>query len=270
MIVMSVIGEVNAPIDLRGLVPEALAGLTLDEIRRRPLRAGRDLVPVGELFKVRGTPDATLALIGVTPHMHGLGAGMRQGLLRLEGDCGDYVGADLRGGQIHVHGNARDLLGAGMRDGLIEVEGAVGEALGGPLDGAVGGMRGGTVLVARTAGRRLGDRMRRGVVVVGGDCGERCGSQMIAGTIVVLGKVGAGAGTGMRRGSLLLRDAAAALPDTFVRTGQGPLSFVTVLGGYLGALKPALATRLRAFRHPVRWVGDRGCGGLGEILLAGA
>lgn len=269
MIVMSLNAELHTPIDMRGLVPDALVGLSLDEIRRRPLASGPDLVPLGELFRVRGTADTTLTLTGVTPRMHGLGAGMRQGLLRIEGDCGDYVGADLRGGQIHVHGSARDLLGAGMRDGLIQVEGSVGDALGAPLAGAVGGMRGGTVLVSRRAGRRLGDRMRRGVVVVGGDCDERCGSQMIAGTIVVLGRTAAGAGTGMRRGSLLLRDNSMVVPETFVKTGQGPLSFVTVLGGYLGTLKPALATRLRAFRQPARWVGDRGCGGLGEILMAG-
>ena len=270
MIVLTLNAPLDAPLDMSTIIPEALVDLKPDAIKRRKLAYGGTSVALGELFKVRGTVDTSLTITHVTPHLQGLGAQMRAGTLRLEGDCGDLIGREMRGGELQVYGSTRDGLGAGMRGGLIRVEGSAGDFVGAGIPGATTGMKGGTILISRHAGARVGDRMRRGVIAIGGNTGTACASQMVAGTIIVLGTPGEGYASGMWRGSLLLRGAVFKAPETFVNTGHYNLSFVAVLSGYLAALKPALSARLRAFNAVERWVGDRGCGGLGEILVAQA
>jgi formylmethanofuran dehydrogenase subunit C len=270
MIELRLTAALDAPLDLSGVTPAALTDLKLEQIKRLKVPYGRTAVALGELFALRGTPDTTLSLTDLTAHVHSLGAHMRSGTLRLEGTCGDQVGAEMRGGELQLHGTARDRLGAGMRGGVIRVEGSVGDFVGGSIAGATTGMKGGTILISRHAGSRAGDRMRRGIIAVGGNAGTGCASQMVAGTVVVFGTLGPGYASGMRRGSLLLRESAFAAPETFVKTGQYNLSFIALLGGYLAQLKPSLGARLRTFGAVERWVGDRGCDGLGEILVAKA
>ncbi len=268
MIVLTLNAALDAQVEMSAITPEALATLKPEAIKRLKLAYGRRQVALGELFKLQGTVDTSLTIAGITPHLQGLGAQLRSGTLHLEGHCGDEVGREMRGGELIVHGTARDRLGAGMRGGLLRVEGSTGDFVGGGLPGATTGMKGGTILISRHAGARAGDRMRRGLIAISGNTGAGCASQMVAGTIVVLGTPGAGYATGMRRGSLLLNEAGFQAPETFVNTGQYALSFIAVLSSYLADLEPALRRRLRPFSAVARWVGDRGCGGLGEILVA--
>lgn len=268
MITLRLTAELDSPLDLSGVTPDAIAALSVERLRRLKVPYARAAVALGELFTLRGTPDTAVCVTGLTPLVHGVGAGMRSGVLHIEGHCGDQVGSEMRGGEIRLAGSARDRLGSGMRGGVILVEGSAGDFVGAGTPGATTGMKGGTIVISRRAGARAGDRMRRGTLVIGGAAGPGCASQMIAGTVVALGSVGADYALGMRRGSLLMRAAAFAAPETFVKTGEYGLSFITLLAGYLAQLKPALATRLRAFRRVERWVGDRGCDGLGEILVA--
>ncbi|MGD9602809.1 MAG: formylmethanofuran dehydrogenase subunit C [Gammaproteobacteria bacterium] len=271
MITLRLDTVLEGPLDLTGVTPDALAGLSPERLRRHKVPYGRRAVALGDLFSLRGSAmEGAFRFTAVTPHVHGLGAGMREGTLHLEGDCGNLLGAGMRGGEIRLDGDAGDLAGANMRGGLLRIAGSAGAFLGGGLPGSTSGMRGGTILVARHAGARTADRLRRGTIVVGGDAGPGCAAQMIAGTVVVLGQVGAHCALGMRRGSLLVRAPGFRVPGTFVNTGEYALSFVTLLTGYVGALDTTLARRLRAFRAVQRWVGDRGCDGLGEILVARA
>jgi len=270
MISLRLTAALDEPLDLTGITPDSLADLSLEAVKRLKVPYGRGTVRLGEVFTLRGTPDTTLVLSDLTPRVRGLGAGMRAGTLRLRGRCGDGLGAGMRGGEIRLEGTARDRLGAGMRGGLIAVDGSIGDFAGAGLPGATSGMKGGTILVSGSAGARTGDRMRRGVIVVAGDVGAGVASQMIAGTIVALGAVGDGCAIGMRRGSLLMRARAFEPPSTFVHTGDCELAFVAVLTRFLTSLNPALSNRLRAFRAVTRWVGDRGCDGLGEILVGTA
>lgn len=267
MITLQLVNPPVAPLDLTGVTPDALHGLSADRIRRFKVPYQRSAVALGEFFAARGTPDTTLTLTGLTANVHGLGAGMRDGTLQLEGACGARLGAGMRGGTLQLAGNAGDFVGAGMRGGILRVDGSVGDFAGSCLPGATSGMKGGTLVVSRHAGARTGDRMRRGVIVVGGNTGPGCASQMLAGTLVALGEVGAGCALGMRRGSLLLHAASFEAPPTFVLTGTYELPFLALLATHLGGIRPALATRLRAFNSVQRWVGDRGCDGLGEILV---
>lgn len=257
-------------LDASGLQPSLVGGMDITALSQLKLHVHGKARPLGEFFTLSGKPDnTTLCIAGVTPTLQGLGKEMREGLLLLEGSCGDAVGAGMRGGELRITGDARHRLGAGMRGGLIRVKGSVGDFAGGPLPGAVSGMRGGTLLISGHAGARLADRLRRGLILVAGDTGPAPASQMIAGTVIILGTPGDSPGSGMRRGSLLLKAGADALPPTFVPTGVHELSFITLLTRHLETLDPRHARALRGFRSVRRWVGDRGCGGQGEILFAG-
>ena len=270
MMTLELIAAPLFALDLSSLIPERLTGLTVEQIKRLPLAQGRRAESVGDLFKLRGKPSDVIEILGVTPHCHRLGARMQSGQLIARGTCGDELGREMRGGTLSLDGNAGDCVGMGMRNGLLEINGRAGDFVGGPVPGATSGMRGGAIVITREVGARVGDRMRRGLIVVGGDAGVAAASQLIAGTLVVLGAFGAGYASGMRRGTLLARASEQAVPANFVLTGTFELPFVSVLAAYVSKMKPAFRSRLRAFAKVERWVGDRGCGGLGELLIARA
>ena len=257
-------------LDLSGLIPERLQTLTLDQIQRLPLQHGRDTLTVGELFKVKGKPEESLEIINVTKNCHRLGAQMTSGKLSVQGVCGAELGREMRGGSLVMNGDAGDYTGATMRGGTLEINGNAGDFVGAPIGGATTGMKGGSIVITKNAGKRLGDRLRRGLIVVGGNVDIAAASQLIAGTVVVLGEYGAELGNGMRRGTLLARNQAQAIPANFVLTGVYSLPYVTLLTAHIARLCPKYKSRLRAFNKIERWVGDRGCGGLGELLIARA
>ena len=271
MIVLELKAALDFNLDLTRVTPSVLAGLKLSEVKRFGLQYGRDAVRLADLFAVSGTPDLELRIEAASMRLHNIGAGLAQGVIQVSGRCGDGLGTQMTGGEIHVRGDARHLVGAGMLGGVIDITGHAGDFVGGGIPGAVAGMKGGTVIIGKSAGARVGDRMRRGLIVIGGNAGAYCASQMIAGTVAVLGTVGRDSATAMHRGSLLVREAdALSLPETFVDTGRYELAFVPVLLAHIARFKPAFKARLRAFTSSQRWVGDRGCGGTGEVLLARA
>jgi formylmethanofuran dehydrogenase subunit C len=113
----------------------------------------------------------------------------------------------MRGGQIEVTGSVADNAATDMRGGEILIAGNAGRRLGAPLPGERGGMRGGTLLVGGSLGAEALLRMRRGVVAVAGQAAEDGAHQMIAGTIVLLSPCEGGWARGMRRGSIVSLEA---------------------------------------------------------------
>jgi formylmethanofuran dehydrogenase subunit C len=255
--------------DAADLLPEKLHGLDATTLATRPLAEGMPGPVLGDCARITIDGDDPILLIrGETHRLSGLGRNLDGGVLIIEGSAGPEAGAGMRGGELVIHANAGARLGAGMRGGLIRVYGDAGDWVGAALPGAVSGMRGGSILVQGSAGDRVADRMRRGLIVVAGDCGTGAASQMLAGTLVMLGKAGATLGSGMRRGSVLLCDESA-IPDTgFAGNGLQTLGMIPLLRNYLESLDRKLAKALRPFSRVDRHLGDRGCGGLGELLLA--
>lgn len=234
------------PVDLAPLLPAALAGLDVAAIER--IELGR--LAVGDLFAVRAGDAAELVIAGGSPLFDGVGTGMAAGTLRVEGDAGAFVAAGLRGG-------------------MVEVQGTVGDHLGGvPAAGRVG-MAGGVVVVRGRAGAHAGDRMRRGTLVIEGDAGPYAASRMIAGTLAICGRTGSAPGVLMRRGTLLLGIPPAAPPPGFVATGlPADGVFLRLLARALQPFSPRAAARVAAVRH--RLLGDLASLGRGEMLLAAA
>lgn len=268
MIALRLKVPLTAVLDTAVLNPASFSALTISKIERLHLQYGRQRARLGELFDVTGTVDDSLEINDAIPALRGIGAGLQAGRIVINGSVGDYLGRDMRGGEILCFGDTGAWTGAGMRGGRIDINGSVGGFAGGSTPGATTGMKGGVILISKNAGARLGDRMRRGLIVVRGATGPYSGSQMISGTLALLGTAAPGLGSGMRRGTLLVADSEARAPSSFVTTGEFNLPFVAVLCRHLALLKPKWRNTLKVFARVDRWVGDRGCDGLGEILIA--
>lgn len=259
-------------VDLRGLLPSALAGLSVADIERLRFDHGRHGVPLAEWFSVRrhevaDVPDGSseLRLVGDCSRFDRIGTGLAAGRIMVEGAVGDYVGAGMSGGEVQVHGHAGLLAACEMAGGLLRVDGDVGDFAAGALPGSMDGMRGGSFIVGGNAGQRFGDRMRRGTAVIHGDAGDLLASRMVAGTIAVAGRVGAHLGYGMRRGSVVLAGPAPTIGPTFVPAiAEVPVAW-QLLARSLARHGGAFATLPQ--RRIVRHLGDLSSQGKGELML---
>ena len=255
------------PVEVDGLTPSAVLGVSAADIRRQPARAGNRQVELGELFEVESTDDASLTLEGNLSHVRKLGAGMTGGHLVVRGDAGPWLGSGMLGGRIDVYGRAADGAGAGLRGGLIQVFGDAGHFLGAARPGERLGMRDGVILVHGKAGDGVGQRMRRGLIALAGAAGDGLGRGLVAGSVFAFGGAGGYPGLGMKRGTIaLFGPGPVDLLPTFAPTGRHRFPF---LGVYLG--------RLRDLGFPVpaevfsaefaRYNGDLAEGGQGEVLV---
>ncbi len=188
-----------------GLRPDLLADGPALAVGQLPVLVGRETLPLGDLFNVRGqADDGEVIMEGDLSGCRRLGAGMASGTLRVRGPVGPFLGVEMKGGLIDVDGPAGDWAGAEMRGGILRIQGDAADHLGAALPGSRLGMRGGTVLVHGNAGSMVGLAMRRGLIAIAGTVGDDLGHSLIAGTIAVFGAFGRRAGAGMKRGTLWL------------------------------------------------------------------
>ncbi len=96
----------QAPISMHAIQPQRLADLSEREIAATLVTIGRRTAPLGDLFSVTGERSSRVRVIGSTRHLEGLGAGMVDGELVIDGDAGADVGSGMAGGTIHLRGNA--------------------------------------------------------------------------------------------------------------------------------------------------------------------
>lgn len=256
-------------VDASSLAPSLLAGKSRDEISRLSLLGWNESFAVGDLFSITGDDAARIVLDGLDGSFLRVGAGLEAGSITVIGDAGDYAGESMRSGTLVIRGEAGDYLGAGMRGGNITVSGNAGSFAGSGRAGEMKGMSGGVLIIRGHTGDRAGDRMRRGLLLIEGNTGSYCAARMLAGTMVVLGSVGANLGFLMRRGTLMIADPEVKLLPTFNCNGQHELLAIRLLLDSLAEYGPA-------FRHfakcgPfMRWLGDLGAEGKGEILVSSA
>jgi len=254
-------------VDMSPLTPSALAQTGSRDVAAIELRAGNRRLRVGELFDVSGDDTAHVVIRNSCERLTRIGAGMQFGRVSVDADAGSHAGAGMAGGTLHVRGNAGAFAASAMAGGLVHIRGNAGDFLGAPGAGEAVGMAGGTAVVDGNAGDRGGDRMRRGMIVIGGDVGDYCAARMIAGTIVVRGGAGRGIGFAMRRGTLLVARVAE-LSATFADGGPPPHVFLRLLKRYLRDAGAPLESFAQMPAEVRRFVGDRACAGLGEILVA--
>jgi formylmethanofuran dehydrogenase subunit C len=252
-------------IDASTLTPERLSGQTAASIARLELPLGRRTTALGELFDVSGNAADTLVFEGDCERLDRIGAGLTAGAVRVEGNCGAYVGLAMRGGEIVVSGSVGAYAACGLAGGTLRIGGSAGEFLGAALPGEHRGMRGGVVIVRGNVADRAGDHMRRGLILIEGNCGDYCGARMGGGTIAIAGRCGERPGYAMRRGTLVFRSDPPVAGPTFNDCGVQPLGFLSLLAkSWRDA--PKFAALAGSDVRARRWVGDLGFGGQGELL----
>jgi formylmethanofuran dehydrogenase subunit C len=258
------------PIELEGLTPVLLAGMSLDEIRRLPVRRGNREPELGELFQVEGEPaDEEWLLAGDCRNVHGLGYEIASGKIVVDGPIGRRTGFAMRDGRIEVRGDTGDWLGAEMRGGVIRVQGSAGSHVGATTPGARRGMAGGMILIDGDAGDEVGARMRRGLIAVAGSVGANLGFRMLAGTILVFGSSGPNVGMGMRRGTIgVFSSPRPTLLPTFKSGYRGPLPMLHMLAAQLASESFAPEQLVQLSATVELFHGDFLQLGRGELLLS--
>lgn len=257
------------PLELDGISPERVAGLSPLEVARLPVQHGNRAEPLGEFFDVTtrvttASRAADLQFAGDTRDVKGIGAGMTGGFVYVENDAGMHAGAGMTGGELIIDSGAGDWLGAEMRGGSIEVRGSASDQVGAAYRGSRRGMTGGTIHVRGNAGDELGLLMRRGLIVVDGEAGEFAGASMIAGTLALLGGAGGRLGAGMKRGTILTKGTPR-LPPSFRFACDYSPAYLALLTRQLGALADVLPPRFGVGGVGC-WRGDLLTGGRGEVL----
>jgi formylmethanofuran dehydrogenase subunit C len=260
--------ETTIPVEVEGLLPEKIGGMSRTEVEHLTVLVGNRRVPLGELFRVSGeTADERLQFEGDLRGVHWVGAGMTRGTIRVRGNVGRHTGSDMAGGRIEVDGDAGDWLGASLRGGQILVLGGAGDRVGAAHHGAARGMTGGTIAVGGNVGHEAGAGMRRGVIAVGGKAGDLLGVNMLAGSILAAAGCGRRVGAHMRRGTILL--AGGEPPDllpTFRHACRYRPTFLPLLLGELERCGLRLDPSLARAEFDL-FSGDRLELGRGEILV---
>ena len=262
-------------VDLRGITPLALAGLSALQVAQCPVVQGNALLPLAEFFSVTARDDGVLLLDGDLSRFDRVGWQLDGGDMQVQGAVGDHAGGAMTGGTLRVQGDAGLLAACEMAGGRFEITGNVGDFAAASLPGSLDGMRGGVLIVRGNAGDRFADRMRRGTALVFGDAGDFLASRLVAGTVAVGGRVGGNVGgnvgghvgSGMRRGTVVLVADTAAPPATFVPAGgDAPVAWQLLardlarLGG-AGSVFAGLPQR-KIKRH----LGDLAADGKGELV----
>lgn len=254
-------------VDLRGVTPAALSGLSAAEIERLTITHGTQTLALAEFFTVtRDDAPDELVFAGDLARFDRIGWQLAGGRIVVEGPAGDYVGACMSGGEVHVRGSAGLLAACEMAGGTLTIDRDVGDHAASTLPGSMDGMRGGMLVVHGNAGERFADRMRRGTALVFGDVGDFLASRLVAGTVAIGGRAGAHVGYGMRRGSVVFAGGAPRVAPSFVPALVEPVVAWQLLARDLarhGGPFAGLAAR-RIDRH----LGDLSADGKGELIVA--
>ncbi len=146
-------------VDCRRLTPNALADLTLTQIKNLSLLSTKSSPKIADFFEVSGENSPSIIFKNTNNQLDYIGHKMTSGQITIEGDCGDFLGANMQGGTIVCQGNAGDRLGDQMRRGLILVDGNVGDYCGSR-------MIAGTIGVLGSLGKYTGYAMKRGTIIL--------------------------------------------------------------------------------------------------------
>lgn len=257
------------PIEVEGILPEACEGKSLAEIEQLPILHGKERLGLAELFQVTGSgADRELIFHGDCHSVHGIGAKMNSGRIRIEGNAGRHLGSQMQGGEILVQGDCGDWPGAEMRGGKIVVQQNAGHQVGAAYRGSARGMRGGEILIHGDAGNEIGARMRRGLIAVAGKSGDAPGYAMLAGTILLFGEGGKRPGGNMKRGTIVyFGEKPPEMLPTFRAGAKLSPSFMNLLQRKLAMEGFPMTTSQRSDTFEF-YSGDHLEGGRGEILIA--
>lgn len=254
------------PLELYGVIPEAVAPLSLLDVAKLPVFYSNRREELGQFFDVDGDPSrGWIQFAGDTRNVKGIGAGMGSGTVYVENDAGMHAGARMTGGLLIIDSGAGDWLGAEMHGGYIEVRGDAGNQVGAAYRGSRRGMTGGVIWCRRSAGDETGLLMRRGLIVVEGDCGEFAGASMIAGSLFIGRTAGGRLGAGMKRGTIFANTVTELPPSFRYSCEYRPLA-LALYRKQLASIDCDIPGLTAGAVHCYR--GDMLHGGRGEVFVA--
>jgi formylmethanofuran dehydrogenase subunit C len=203
----------QVPLEVDTILPDTLAGKSIEEIKSMHIQYGNSEVELKEFFDVDGESgenpsELQIEFNGDVYNTKRIGEGMTTGEIVVKGNASMYVGAKMKGGKITVEGDVEGWAGRNMEGGEIVVMGNAGDYLGSAYRGDWRGMRGGKITVHGNAGREIaeymlggkiqingnvkmlpGIHMNGGVLIIDGNVISRTGGEMKGGTIIVKGKI---------------------------------------------------------------------------------
>jgi len=215
------IGELKFPVIAECITPDVFQGKTREEIEELKVWEGNKQKNLSELFrideaKMESPPESFIITVnGDVSKVRGIGSGMKDGEITINGDAGMHLGEEMKGGKITVHGNLGAWAGAMMKGGTIEVHGNAGDYLGAPYRGCSDGMRGGKIIVYGNVGTEAGAYMKKGIIKIYGNAGQFLGFRMHGGTIYVQKDCEARAGACMTDGKIVVNDFLESVVPTF-------------------------------------------------------
>ena len=97
-VTLSLRETVQVPVEVDGLLPDRLRGLSIDSILRIELTQGNARLTVGDLFEVSGdcSDDLTLIWQGQLQGVKRIGQGLSTGRIVVEGPAGTSVGNRIK------------------------------------------------------------------------------------------------------------------------------------------------------------------------------
>ncbi len=265
-VVLMLKAELTSPLEAEVISPDVLCELGNEAIRSLPVRLGNQPHRLGDFFEVEGEKSADLDLYGNLERVKWIGRGMTRGSIVSHGNTGMHLGSGMSGGNITVHGDTSDWLGAEMSGGLIQVHGRAGGQVGGAYRRSPVGMRGGDILIDRTAGLEVGRRMRGGMIAIQERVGDFAGVEMKGGILFLFGGVGIRTGAWMSAGTIVAFQPLTLLP-TFLKTDPASSETIQAQLGHLQEL--GVPVPGQAWNRPYqRFLGDTSEAGNGEILIS--
>lgn len=130
-------------------------------------------------------------------HLHGLGAGLKQGEVVVKGDAGDYLGVLNAGGTIIGTENVGNYIADNMTAGTVIVSGNAGF-------GAAQYCYGGTVIIRGDAGDFSGTMNKGATIIVCGNVGNEVGTYMLKGDLIIVGNAGENLANCLIRGNVYI------------------------------------------------------------------
>lgn len=198
------------PLEINNIIPDVLAGKSIDDIKNMGIWHGNSQVRLHEFFDVEGesseTPSELKIIIdGDVYNTKRIGQGMTAGEILVKGNANMYVGVEMKGGKITVEGNVGSWAGQNMSGGELTILGDAEDYVGSAYRGDWRGMSGGLLTVHGNVGSEIAEYMLGGKIVIKGNTSIEPGVHMNGGLLVIEGDVVARAGGEMKSGTIVIK-----------------------------------------------------------------
>ena len=198
------------PLEINNIIPDVIAGKSIDEIKNMGIWNGNGQVRLHEFFDVEGESsenpsEIKIIIDGDVYNTKRIGQGMTTGEILVKGNANMYVGVEMQGGKITVEGNVGSWAGQNMAGGELTIMGDAEDYVGSAYRGDWRGMTGGILTVYGNVGSEIAEYMLGGKIVIKGNTAIEPGIHMNGGVLIIEGNVVARTGGEMKGGTIVVK-----------------------------------------------------------------